>query len=209
MYYSQDIWEMISHLLLHPHMWIRSISNRLIASYFTTVIENSRRNSESSLRVYSLMKPSRLFLIATSICCQLKSELTNTNPDFIVKNLVFSICGLHSVIGNVESANSRPFWSSLEEPDQRLFLNSFQSLDSGKGRSMLLPRMTGVFNQNDACPDEIRHLLVSNLLKQMGKVALQTDTIQVISSGFKFIKNIISTYYFLISVNHMCRVSCR
>lgn len=184
-YYSQDIWEMISHLLLHPHMWIRSISNRLIASYFTTVIENSRRNSERSPGTYSLMKPSRLFLIATSFCCQLKSELTDKDADLIVQNLVFSICGLHSVIGKVENANSCPFWSTLEQPEQRLFLQAFQLLDSGKGRSMLLPRMTGVFDQNDACPEAICHLLVSNLLKQMGKVALQTDTIQVLSEWFQ------------------------
>ncbi|XP_022999923.1 small subunit processome component 20 homolog [Cucurbita maxima] len=186
----EDIWEMISHLLLYPHMWIRSISNRLIASYFTTVIENSRRNSEKSLGDYSLMKPSRLFLIATSLCCQLKSDLTDKDADLIVQNLVFTICGLHSVIGKVENTNSCPFWSTLEQPEQRLFLKAFQLLDSGKGRSMLLPRMTGVFDQDDACPD-ICYLLVSNLLKQMGKVALQTDTIQM-TIVFNVFRNISS-----------------
>lgn len=175
---------MICHLLLHPHMWIRSISNRLIASYFTTVIENSRRTSEGSLGAYSLMKPSRLFLIATSLCCQLKSELTDKDADLIVQTLVFAICGLHSVIGKLENANSCSFWSTLEQPEQKLFLKAFQLLDSGKGKSMLLPRMTGVFDQNDASPEQIHHLLVSNLLKQMGKVALQTDTIQVLSKCF-------------------------
>lgn len=188
----EDIWEMISHLLLHPHMWIRSISNRMIASYFRKiVIENSGRNSERSLVAYSLMKPSRLFLIATSFCCQLKSELMDKDADLIVQNLVFAICGLHSVTGEVENADSCPFWSTLEESEQRLFLKAFQLLDSGKGRSMLLPHMTGVFNQNDACPKEIRHLLISNLLKQMGKVALQTDTIQM-TIVFNVFRNISS-----------------
>ncbi|XP_038874757.1 LOW QUALITY PROTEIN: small subunit processome component 20 homolog [Benincasa hispida] len=188
----EDIWEMISHLLLHPHMWIRSISTRMIASYFRKiVIENNGRNSERLLGAYSLMKPSRLFLIATSFCYQLKSELTDKDADLIVQNLVFAICGLHSVIGEVENADSRPFWSTLEESEQRLFLKAFQLLESGKGRSILLPRITGVFNQNDACPEEIRHLLISNLLKKMGKVALQMDTIQM-AIVFNVFRNISS-----------------
>ncbi|XP_031736395.1 small subunit processome component 20 homolog isoform X2 [Cucumis sativus] len=188
----QDIWEMISHLLLYPHMWIRSISNRLIASYFRKiVIENSGRTSERSLGAYSLMKPSRLFFIATSFCCQLKSQLTDKDADLIEQNLVFAIRGLHSVIGEVENVDSYPFWSTLEESEQRLFLKAFQLLDSEKGKSMLLPHMTGVFNQNDAGPEQIRRLLISNLIKQMGKVALQTDTIQM-TVVFNVFRNISS-----------------
>ncbi|KAA0033350.1 U3 small nucleolar RNA-associated protein 20 [Cucumis melo var. makuwa] len=188
----EDIWEMISHLLLYPHMWIRSISNRMIASYFRKiVIENSGRTSERSLGAYTLMKPSRLFFIATSFCCQLKSQLTDKDADLIEQNLVFAIRGLHSVIGEVENVDSCPFWSTLEESEQRLFLKAFQLLDSEKGKSMLLPHMTGVFNQNDAGPEQIRRLLISNLIKQMGKVALQTDTIQM-KAVFNVFRNISS-----------------
>ncbi|CAL5389880.1 unnamed protein product [Camellia sinensis] len=71
----EDIWEMISELLLHPHMWLRDVSNRLVALYFASVTEANRENHEKSLETVFLMRPSRLFLIAVSLCCQLKLKL--------------------------------------------------------------------------------------------------------------------------------------
>ncbi|GMP51256.1 hypothetical protein CsSME_00017551 [Camellia sinensis var. sinensis] len=74
----EDIWEMISELLLHPHMWLRDVSNRLVALYFASVTEANRENHEKSLETVFLMRPSRLFLIAVSLCCQLKAPLIDS-----------------------------------------------------------------------------------------------------------------------------------
>ncbi|CAL5362801.1 unnamed protein product [Camellia sinensis] len=45
----EDIWEMISELLLHPHMWLCDVLNRLVALYFASVTEANRENHEKSL----------------------------------------------------------------------------------------------------------------------------------------------------------------
>jgi U3 small nucleolar RNA-associated protein 20 len=160
-------------------MWLRHISNRLIALYFANVIDASRENQEKSLGTYFLMKPSRLLIIAVSLCCQLKMQLNDdAASNLITQNLVFTICGVHSLMGQMEYIDSPKFWSSLEEQEQGRFLKAFELLDSRKGRSMFLSFTSGDQKDHDHSKD-IRYLTISYLLKRMGKIALQMEAIQV------------------------------
>lgn len=181
LHYFKEIWEAICELLLHPHMWLRHISSRLIALYFTRVIEAQKENGEKAFGTYFLMKPSRLFLIAASLCCQLKTQLTDdAASNLITQNIVFAICGVHSLMGQMEYVDSPKFWSTLEQHEQGRFLKSFELLDSSKGRSMFLSLSSGVCNQKEqAQSKDIRYLIISYLLKRMGKVSLQMEAIQV------------------------------
>lgn len=164
---------------MHPHVWLRHISSRLISLYFANVIDASRENQEKSLGTYFLMKPSRLFIIAVSLCCQLKTPFNDdAASNLITQNFVFTICGVHSLMGQMECLNSPNFWSSLEEHEQGRFLKAFQLLDSRKGRSVYFSLTSGDQKDHDHSKD-IRYLIISYLLKRIGKIALQMDAIQV------------------------------
>ncbi|KAA8534172.1 hypothetical protein F0562_031635 [Nyssa sinensis] len=177
----EDIWEAICEFLLHPHMWLRNISNRLVALYFVTVTEPSRHHHEKSVGKLFLMRPSRLFLIAVSLCCQLKVQVMDDAAiALITQDLVFALCGLHSLTGQNEYMDPNKFWSVLEDHDQSLFLKAFQMLDSRKGRSVFASLTSGVNDENDGENSEHRrYLLVSYLLKRMGKIALQMEDVQM------------------------------
>lgn len=180
--YFQDIWEVICDFLLHPHMWLRNISSRLVAFYFTAVNEANREKNEKSIETFSLVRRSRLFMIAVSLCCQLKAQLADdAASNLITQNLVFAICGVHSFVGQKEHVDPHQFWSAIEQHEQEHFLKAFQLLDSRKGRSIFESFMSSrIHNLNDQGNNEdLRHLLVSSLLKRMGKIALQMEAIQV------------------------------
>ncbi|KAF5936697.1 hypothetical protein HYC85_024203 [Camellia sinensis] len=68
----EDIWEMISELLLHPHMWLRDVSNRLVALYFASV---------QKWLIYKLMKQI-LVLNASSRYCILADFLVYHAPQY-------------------------------------------------------------------------------------------------------------------------------
>ncbi|KAL2525560.1 ARM repeat superfamily protein [Abeliophyllum distichum] len=106
--YLEDIWETICEFLLHPHLWLRNISNRLVSFYFAVVTNTCNENKEMSMETLFLMRPSKLFSIAASLCCQLKAPLIDDAAGaLIMKNLVFSICGLHSFLGKNEYMKPR------------------------------------------------------------------------------------------------------
>ncbi|KAK9274446.1 hypothetical protein L1049_021693 [Liquidambar formosana] len=163
------------------HVWLRNISSRLVALYFSMVTESIRGNQEKSLGTFFLMRPSRIFTIAVSLCYQLKTQVTDdAASNLITENLVFAVCGVHSLMGQKECVDPDMFWSTLEQHEQGRFLKAFQLLDSGKGKTMFVALTSGIYNQNNQenCED-LRYLLVSNLLKRMGKVALQMEAIQI------------------------------
>ncbi|KAL3506470.1 hypothetical protein ACH5RR_031852 [Cinchona calisaya] len=92
----EQIWEMICEFLLHPHLWLCNISNRLVPFYFSHVTEAYRETLFS-------MTPSRLFLVAALLCCQLKTQPTDDAAgNLIAHNLVFTICHLHTLLGQIE-----------------------------------------------------------------------------------------------------------
>ncbi|KAL2508708.1 ARM repeat superfamily protein [Forsythia ovata] len=147
----EDIWETICEFLLHPHLWLRNISNRLVSFYFAVVTKTCNENKEMSMETLFLMRPSRLFSIAASLCCQLKAPLIDDAAGaLIMKNLVFSIRGLHSFLGKNEYMNPSKFWSNLEHNEQDRFLEAFHTLDSRKGSSTLLSITSGLSVQHDA-----------------------------------------------------------
>ncbi|KAK4356825.1 hypothetical protein RND71_022435 [Anisodus tanguticus] len=173
----QDLWEAICELLLHPHLWLRNISNRLVACCFSTVTEACKENLELPHRTYFLMRPSRLFFIATSLCCQLKVLQTDVAAsDLITQNLVFSICALHSFLGKNECNDRDKFWSTFEHDEQGLLLKGFQQLDSRKGKNIYLSLVSDLSGQEDV---NLRYLVISYLLKTMGKISLHVEDMQM------------------------------
>ncbi|WOG89602.1 hypothetical protein DCAR_0208840 [Daucus carota subsp. sativus] len=176
----EDVWELICEFLLHPHMWLRNISNRLIALYFSTVTEACQDNHEKLFRTFFLMRPCRLFHVAVSICCQLRASLTDGIANAIIEqNLIFSICGLHALLQQGEYANLK-YWSDLEQHEQGLLIRTFHMLDSRKGRSMFASLTSGIdgFDGNEKSV-QVGVLLVSYLLKRLGKIGLQMEAIQM------------------------------
>ncbi|XVF29034.1 hypothetical protein REPUB_Repub15cG0084600 [Reevesia pubescens] len=197
----EDIWEMICQLLLHPHAWLRNIANRLIALYFNCVSESTRGSVEKSYEALFLMAPSRLFMIAVSLFCQLKAPINDdeatakdarlgakkekeknhySRSGLITKNLVFTICGLNSLMREWAGVNHTKFWSTLEQHEQERFLKAFRLLNSRKATGMLLSVTGATRDQNDTDHSEgLQYLFVSNLLKELGKLALQMEAIQM------------------------------
>ncbi|KAL4289520.1 hypothetical protein GQ457_14G012480 [Hibiscus cannabinus] len=197
----EEIWEMICELLLHPHAWIRNISNRLIAFYFTCANESRQGSLEKLHGALFLMTPSRLFMIAASLCCQLKAPIDDDEAatkdvkhgakkeneknryhwsSLITKNLVFSICGLNSLMKEWAGVHLTKFWSTLEQQEQERFLKAFRLLNSRKATAMLLSVTDATDDQNGADHSEsLQYLLVSNLLKELGKLAFQMEAIQM------------------------------
>ncbi|XP_022846936.1 small subunit processome component 20 homolog isoform X2 [Olea europaea var. sylvestris] len=187
----EDTWETICVFLLHPHLWLRKISNRLVSFYFKEVTETCNKNKEMSPETFILMRPSRLFSIAASLCCQLKVPLIDDMAgDLIEKNLVFSICGLHSFLGKSDYMNLPDFWSNLEHNEKDRFLEAFHALDSRKGRSTLLSITSSlIVRHNTKNDDHHWHLFVSYLLQRMGKISLQMEDRQmkIVFNCFKLI----------------------
>ncbi|XP_047154008.1 small subunit processome component 20 homolog isoform X2 [Vigna umbellata] len=185
--YLEDIWEAICEMLLHPHSRVRNISVRLIALYFAHVTDASRENHGTSLRSYFIMSPSRLFLIATSLCCQLKMPLINDSDSSLMTQIfIFAICGVHSLMGQSACIDPPAFWSTLSQQEKDQFLKAFNLLDSRKGRSMFISSSTASIyeHSNQLNVDSAQRALVSLLLKKMGKIALQMD--DAIQSGIVF-----------------------
>ncbi|KAK9122055.1 hypothetical protein Syun_019672 [Stephania yunnanensis] len=173
----EEVWEAICEFLLHPHSWLRSISSRLLSRYFSAASEACRENGGSvNLENPLLMKPSRLFRIAVSFCCQLKAQLNDDAACiFISQNLGFAICGMHSFAERGQNCDQE-FW--LKE--QGHFVKSFQLLGSRKDVSMLaLLTSFEKVEHGQNCDQDLHSILVSPLLKKMGKVALQMEDIQM------------------------------
>ncbi|RZC52306.1 hypothetical protein C5167_020735 [Papaver somniferum] len=204
----EDIWEAICELLLYPHMWIRNVSNRLVASYFASA---SEREKSQKLEVGSLliMKPNRLFAVAVSLCCQLKAPLIDDKEAKVLTQiLVFAISGVHKLAGQSESLHLQEFWSTLELNEQSHFLKAFHLLGSRKGR-MLLGLLTsdvvdpvdqvGSVERADVATDAVEQadaamnsveqvdgnrlqsILVSPLLKKIGKMKIVFNSFSMIS----------------------------
>ena len=83
-------------------------------------------------------------------------------------------------MGQLEHGEPQKFWSNLEQNEQGYFLKAITMLDSGNGRRMFLSLTSGELEKkDDGRPNDIRHFLVSKLLKRMGKTALQMEDVQV------------------------------
>ncbi|XP_010445040.1 PREDICTED: U3 small nucleolar RNA-associated protein 20-like [Camelina sativa] len=77
----EDIWKMVFKFLLHPHVWLREISCRLLNRYFVALAGKKRAESQTLVANSLLEKPSSLFMVAVSLCFQLKEQSTRDNVD--------------------------------------------------------------------------------------------------------------------------------
>lgn len=120
-------------------------------------------------------------MIAISFCCQLKTKLDDDSVNnLIMRNLVFAVSGLSSVMGQLEHAEVHKFWSALEKQEQGCFMKALQLLESKTGQNMLRSLTSGKSEEkHEGHSKNIRNLLVSSLLKQMGKIAFQGEDVQV------------------------------
>ncbi|KAJ4846039.1 hypothetical protein Tsubulata_002554 [Turnera subulata] len=160
------VWQAVWELLLHPHAWVRNRTCHLIAFY------SSRANGGGNEAFQNLfhMKPSNLFLVAASLCCQLKTQVIDADmSDLITGNLVFAICG----VARAERIDRCMIWSGLEQHKHGRLHKAFELLDSRERLPWERHHDSGDQSIN------LRDFLISCLLKEMGKVALQTDAIQM------------------------------
>ncbi|KAK1435340.1 hypothetical protein QVD17_01101 [Tagetes erecta] len=170
----EDMWEMICELLLHPHIWLRTVSNRLIALYLKPLTESQKWNGS-----IFLMRPSRLFFLAVSFCSQLKAPLTDESAkDLLTELITFTILQLYTILGPREE--SQVFWSTLEQKDEEILLRAFVILDSRKGRSMYASLASGLNGHIDieSCENH-QYLLISSIIKTMGKILLNMEEDQM------------------------------
>jgi U3 small nucleolar RNA-associated protein 20 len=171
-------------MLLHPHSWLRNISVRLIALYFKCVKDVNKENHQSSLSNYFLMNPSRLYLIAISICCQLKRSLIDeAGSSLMTQNIVFAILGFHSLMGQTACIDPPAFWSTLEQHEKNRFLKALTLINARKRARMFESSSSlnscASEDSNQLTDRTTQYRLVSLLLRAMGKIALETDVIQV------------------------------
>jgi U3 small nucleolar RNA-associated protein 20 len=175
----EDIWKMVFKFLLHPHAWLRNKSCRLLNLYFEALAGRKRPECRTLVADSLLEKPSSLFMVAVSLCFQLKEQPTtgNIDVDLLTANIVFAVSSLHSLIGQFDQATHNRFWSSLGEDEQVVFLKAFEVLDAGKGRSTFLALTSGKRTENG--DDDVRNVMIGSLLKRMGKIALDMESVQM------------------------------
>ena len=178
----QEIWILVCKLLIHPHSMLHSISSSLVASYFATV-EKRKREQKLVAISWLLVQPSRLFIIAVSFLKQLRTELSDTTANnLIVQNLAYYVCNLHMSIR--QSTSTHQFWSSISSSDHGAFLEGFELLGSTKAKNMFrlcTSTATDVSIPSLDSSEEPTSLLVSSILKRMGKIAMQMQDTQVSS----------------------------
>ncbi|CAL9093376.1 unnamed protein product [Musa textilis] len=192
----EEIWVIICKFLLHPHIWVRNISSRLVASYFIAVTEASKTDSQQlKSGGYFLVNPCRLFAVAVSCLNQLKASLIDdTMSNLITQNLVFSVCGLHSRL--INSLVPHDYWSTLDSSEKGVYLEAFEFLGSKRAKSSFLLSTTvrsnfsGTSDEADEdTGEDVRSLLVVPLIKRMGKIALHMEDVQmrIAFNSFKMI----------------------
>ncbi|VVA98294.1 unnamed protein product [Arabis nemorensis] len=174
------VWKMVFKLLLHPHEWLRTITCRLLNYYFKELGARKRGKSQNLVADSLLEKPSSLFMVAASLCFQLKVHRSTgninddtTGEDIVTKNIVFAVSSLHSMIGQSE----HEYWSSLDKDEQVKFLKAFVVFDAGNVRSTFLALTSGNLSENGK--DDVRNVLIGSLLKRMGKLALDMGSLQM------------------------------
>ncbi|XP_062230251.1 uncharacterized protein LOC133927941 isoform X2 [Phragmites australis] len=176
----EEIWIIVCKLLIHPHSMLRNLSSSLVASYFSTV-ERRKREEKLDVKLCLLVQPSRLFIIAVSFLKQLRTELSDaTANNLIVQNLAYSVCNLHMLIRR--STSSHQFWSSFSSSDRGVFLEGFELLGSSKAKNTFLlctSTSTDLAGSSLDRSEEPTSLLVSSVLKRMGKIAMQMQDTQM------------------------------
>ena len=145
-------------------------------------VEKRKHEHKLDAPSWLLVQPSRLFIIAISLLKQLRTELSDTTANnLIVQNLAYSVCNLHMLIR--QSTSTPQFWSSISS-DRGAFLEGFELLGSTKLKNMFL-LCTSTSSDTSGSSLGINEgptsLLVSSILKKMGRIAMQMQDTQVSS----------------------------
>ncbi|XP_039847986.1 small subunit processome component 20 homolog isoform X2 [Panicum virgatum] len=202
----EEIWIIVCKLLIHPHSMLRSISSSLVASYFATV-EKRKREQKLVATSWLLVQPSRLFIIAVSFLKQLRTELSDTAANnLIVQNLAYSVCNLHTSIR--QSTSTHQFWSSISSSDHSALLEGFELLGSTKAKNVFLlctSTATDVSVSSLDSSEEPKSLLVSSILKSMGKIAMQMQDTQtkIVFNCFRMISSALGSEESLTYADHL------
>ncbi|KAL6615458.1 hypothetical protein ACP70R_037728 [Stipagrostis hirtigluma subsp. patula] len=198
----EEIWLVVCKLLIHPHSMLRNMSSSLVASYFSTV--EKRKREKFDVASLLLIQPSRLFIIAVSFLKQLRTELSDTTANnLIVQNLAYSVCNLHMLIRQSNSAHQ--FWSGISSSDRGAFLEGFELLGSKKAKNtfLLCTTSTDVIESSLDSSEEPTSLLVSSILKRMGKIAMQMQDTQIVFDCFSMISSALGSEESLIYAVHL------
>lgn len=198
---TEEIWDLICSLLVHPHLWLRNICGRLIATYFTvsaSEINTGNQTNISSKKTAMLLQPSRLLLLAASFCHQLDTNLLDEGmSDLIVKNLIYVTCALHSFVKSRHETDISSFFFILDTNNQSLILKAFSLLGSKACREVcayLVSRQCGDvsnFEVNEDFNQNLKASLLEPIFKKLGKVALKVRGVQT-KSIFEWYKAISS-----------------
>ncbi|KAL9251872.1 Small subunit processome component 20-like protein [Drosera capensis] len=190
--FLEDLWEAIAELLMHRHCWVCTISSRLVALYFSQLSVQGK-----PLGATYLTKPSKLFMLAVSHCCQLRSNISaeagiaeKVTSDVMQSNLVFTIYSIHASAEKAESRDPHTFWSTLTPQEQNSIFKACHLLNGRKGRELINLFTMGIKNQADQANNhDPFNLLLASLLESMGKIALEMVGIQTktVLHSFKLI----------------------
>ncbi|KAK8959123.1 hypothetical protein KSP40_PGU003577 [Platanthera guangdongensis] len=179
----QEMWEMIIKFLLHPHAWLRNISGRLVALYFTAASEASRAadRAKMSQQTFYLINPSKLYTIAVSFLKQLEARvIDDASGNIITQNLAFSVCGLHSFAKQRSFMPMHELWLTLDDHEKSSYLEAFDLLGSGKAkRVFLLSASVHSHSLSEENDENISSILVKPLLRRLGRIAMTTENFQM------------------------------
>ncbi|KAJ7564585.1 hypothetical protein O6H91_02G024400 [Diphasiastrum complanatum] len=140
--FVQNLWDLIFTLLLHQHVWVRKACLRIVGMYFIKcgtpdimllVLE------PSFLQKALLMHPSRIILLAASICQQLDTGFFDEEmSEIIVKNMAFVTRVLHLLPNALAKGNTYPglqqFLSCDDQISQKRISEAFILLEADKYR---------------------------------------------------------------------------
>ncbi|CAN6446079.1 unnamed protein product [Victoria cruziana] len=184
----EGIWELVLEFLMHPDHRLHETATCLINTYFLTSSKGlGPKESTFNQDVPLLLKPSRLFAVASSLCCQLEAHPAGPNYamyNTTVDNLVFSICGVYSFAKHNRDQKLHERWSSLSASDQMLIVRFLGLLGAKKEKNALISL------RNESSVEDLASLLVVPLLKKLGDVVLQSpnlEQIKVVFGCFKLI----------------------
>lgn len=120
----------------------------------------------------SLSLVATLYMVAAHLCFVLKEHTSNVLERDLTENMVYVLSALHSRIGQLDQATCSELWLSLGENEKEMFRKAFKVLDREKEGASSTDFLSG--NERD-----IRKELIGNLLKRMGELALEKESVEM------------------------------
>jgi U3 small nucleolar RNA-associated protein 20 len=112
-----------------------------------------------------------------------RSLIDEAGSSLMTQNIVFAILGFHSLMGQTACIDPPAFWSTLEQHEKNRFLKALTLINARKRARMFESSSSlnscASEDNNQLTDRTTQYRLVSLLLRAMGKIALETDVIQV------------------------------